>query len=486
MVKFLVLFLFGFYSASFGSIIHVPEDFATIPEAIEEAVDGDTVMVGPGDFREPISFNGKGILLTSQYGPDSTTINRVRIQNNEDSTTILRGFSIIPDGGEIALWIAGADNPKIEGNVISGMSYLGHGPAVFASGGAIMKSNIVTENISNNSSYAAGVWLFDSCLFSQNIVSNNITYSDLWICRGGGLYIQGALGVICSYNLIMNNRAECWEDEWSTAYGGGVFIGGGKLVNNTIVNNEAMLWGELSSNGGGVATSTESTLKNNIIANNPRGGGVYVWDYSIDLKEIPAARNLLPLADVINPSYSAITGFNYNDIWGNYPYDYNENYIPGDGDIFEDPLFVNPEEGDYHLQEGSPCIDAGDPNLPLDPDSTRADIGCYYYHHSTDILETDEPSGPHKFYLKQNYPNPFNGQTIISYYLPEPAQVELNIINMRGELVAQPVNSRQPAGDHQLIWQGTHSDGSPVSTGIYFYELKIGSRRDIKAMILLK
>ncbi|MBD3233532.1 MAG: T9SS type A sorting domain-containing protein [candidate division Zixibacteria bacterium] len=104
-------------------------------------------------------------------------------------------------------------------------------------------------------------------------------------------------------------------------------------------------------------------------------------------------------------------------------------------------------------------------------------------------------SGPHRFQLKQNYPNPFNGETIISYYLPDPAQVELNIINMRGELVAQPVKTKQQAGNHQLIWEGARDDGTPVSTGIYFYELKVSgvntptypkSVREIKAMILLK
>ena len=38
-----------------------------------------------------------------------------------------------------------------------------------------------------------------------------------------------------------------------------------------------------------------------------------------------------------------------------------------DGNISADPLFTDPTQGDYHLQQGSPSIDAGDnltPNLP--------------------------------------------------------------------------------------------------------------------------
>jgi hypothetical protein len=44
------------------------------------------------------------------------------------------------------------------------------------------------------------------------------------------------------------------------------------------------------------------------------------------------------------------------------------------GNIYFDPMFVGGE--DHHLQYGSPCIDAGDPNMK-DPDSSRSDIGCY-------------------------------------------------------------------------------------------------------------
>lgn len=53
--------------------------------------------------------------------------------------------------------------------------------------------------------------------------------------------------------------------------------------------------------------------------------------------------------------------------------------IPGTGNITDNPMFVNPDSLDYNLQQGSPCIDTGDPNSPLDPDSTRADMGAFYF-----------------------------------------------------------------------------------------------------------
>jgi hypothetical protein len=55
---------------------------------------------------------------------------------------------------------------------------------------------------------------------------------------------------------------------------------------------------------------------------------------------------------------------------------------PGEGNINANPYFINAPENILQLQHSSPCIDAGDPTSPLDPDNTRADMGAYYFDQS--------------------------------------------------------------------------------------------------------
>jgi hypothetical protein len=53
---------------------------------------------------------------------------------------------------------------------------------------------------------------------------------------------------------------------------------------------------------------------------------------------------------------------------------------PGEGNIDEDPLFVDPENDDFQLLPGSPCIDAGDPDSPnIRWGGFRRDMGAFEF-----------------------------------------------------------------------------------------------------------
>ncbi len=73
---------------------------------------------------------------------------------------------------------------------------------------------------------------------------------------------------------------------------------------------------------------------------------------------------------------------------------------------------------------------------------------------------------PDHFQLNQNYPNPFNPTTKIRYALPETAQVNLIIINLLGQQVAELVNGRFSAGYFEAVFEAGN-----LSSGTYIFKL---------------
>ncbi len=101
--------------------------------------------------------------------------------------------------------------------------------------------------------------------------------------------------------------------------------------------------------------------------------------------------------------------------------------------------------------------------------------------------ETDQTSQrPTEFELSQNYPNPFNPGTEIEYTLQKPAYVTLQIYNLLGQKVKTLVNEYQPFGSHHIVWDGKNEQGKKVTSGVYFYRLKVNELSETKRMVLLK
>ncbi|MBK7630486.1 MAG: T9SS type A sorting domain-containing protein [Ignavibacteriales bacterium] len=88
---------------------------------------------------------------------------------------------------------------------------------------------------------------------------------------------------------------------------------------------------------------------------------------------------------------------------------------------------------------------------------------------------------PAKFSLEQNYPNPFNPSTKISWQSPIDSWQTLKVFDVLGNEVALIVNEFKPAGNYE-----TEFDASKLSSGIYYYQLKVGEFVQSKKMILLK
>jgi hypothetical protein len=165
----------------------------------------------------------------------------------------------------------------------------------------------------------------------------------------------------------------------------------------------------------------------------------------------------------------------------------------GEEIIYDDPSFSNPDGGDFHLEFGSPCIDSGNPdtsniNLPLtDFDGEarmvngRIDMGCFEYQYPNNITESKNIIA-YNFTLKQNYPNPFNSVTIISFTIPKRSHVLLDIYDISGRKVKTLVDGYKAKDIYSLRF-----NAGGLSSGIYFYRLKIGnSFQQIKRMIYIQ
>ena len=93
---------------------------------------------------------------------------------------------------------------------------------------------------------------------------------------------------------------------------------------------------------------------------------------------------------------------------------------------------------------------------------------------------------PKTFALHANYPNPFNPTTIISYDLPEQAQVTLGIYDLLGKQIKTLVNQSQDAGNKIAVWDGSDEFGRPVSAGVYLYQIQADDFSQTRKMLLLK
>lgn len=86
----------------------------------------------------------------------------------------------------------------------------------------------------------------------------------------------------------------------------------------------------------------------------------------------------------------------------------------------------------------------------------------------------------------RNYPNPFNPSTTIAFESPARAEVNLDIYNLKGQLVRKLHQGHIEAGANSFVWDGMDDKGEPVATGIYFYRLQTGKEVYTRKMLMMK
>ena len=173
----------------------------------------------------------------------------------------------------------------------------------------------------------------------------------------------------------------------------------------------------------------------------------------------------------------------------------------GEGNIVENPQFIDVNKGDFHLVDTSPCIGAGincfklndvwmcAPEFDLEgkprptPEGSNADLGAYEHNLGSPLtIKEDKNNIPLQFGLKQNYPNHFNPSTTIEYDLPKTNHVILKIFNILGEEVTTLVSERLSVGSYTYEWFRP----AGIASGVYLYRLEAGDFVETKKMMLIR
>ncbi len=349
----------GLFAISTGAAtIYVPDDHSTIQGAIDASANGDIVIVRPGTYVENIDFVGKAITVQSEQGVALTTIDGnqagsvVVFRTGEDWNSRLDGFTTANGSGTFfsssfyrggGIYCAYGCAPIIENNTITGNTADQGG----GSYGGQLENNIVTGNTANS----RGGGIDNAATVKNSVISNNIAYE-----KGGGIHMNGGPGV--ENCIITGNMAD---------YGGGICCSS-KWFTPTI--EKCTIVGNLANYGGGICAQDSW----------PSITGSILWDNS--------AWNGPELYEMYTGGFSVT----YSDVKGG---------CSGTGNINADPLFVDPANGDYHLQQDpcqpgvvNPCVDSGHPNTLCEGttrtdgvrDSWPADMGYHYPAYSPIII----------------------------------------------------------------------------------------------------
>jgi hypothetical protein len=295
--------------------LYVPADFSTIQAAIDNANNGDTIIVDDGIYTGngncDIDFRGKAITVCSENGPENCIIDcngtegklhtGFIFRSGEDVNAVLDGFTIINgyamQGGGIScgvgMFINNSSNPTISNCSIIGNSSERDGGGVFCSRSSPVISNCT---ISGNKSKGSGGGI--CCIEQSNPTISNCSIIDNSSERdGGGIACLSSSPTITNCIISANK---------SKHYGGGMFNGGifGPNPGNPTVTNCIFTANRAYYGGGMYNPSSSSTVTNCIL-----------W------------------ADVPSEIIGGTPIVTYSDVQGGYS---------GIGNINADPCFVQP------------------------------------------------------------------------------------------------------------------------------------------------
>jgi hypothetical protein len=408
-------------------------DYTTIQAGINDANDGDIVLVADGTYTGPgnrdIDFLGKAITVKSANGQENCIIDcqdsgrGFYFHNGEDPNSILDGFTIL-DGENSGIY-CNSSSPIITNCTISGCSSGNAGGGICCVGGRPYIINCIISSNRASCFYCGGeggggIYLNNCQAFiSESIITNNSAYGyyEFEDCEidpafGGGLYIKssnatinnciisgnniyiagGGGGIACDNSTVLinnctitSNDATGYEDylcDCCGAVGGGLYNCIGTIRNCTIIGNNASGYYGYGGYGGGLA-SCGGTITNCIVRNNTADDdGDQIYSSS-------------------TPTYSCIQDWTGGGI----------------GNIDSDPLFFQTGEPEWYLDPNGTPTDPNDdfwillsvePDYHLKSESGRWDPNSQIWVQdavTSPCIDAGNPNDPNYWELEELWPN---------------------------------------------------------------------------------
>ncbi|NQT97536.1 MAG: T9SS type A sorting domain-containing protein [Candidatus Marinimicrobia bacterium] len=466
--------------------------YASIQWGIEMAYATDTLIIDDGTYFENLYIYGKDLTISSTNGPEHCIIDGSqldRVIEIENCNLSLSGFSIVNgntdrSGGGMSVETSNIeiDNCVFANNQATNSDWGSGGGLQYrqldstATYNVVITNCIFDNNIANGSAGGANfqtgyedssglVITIENCAFINNMADsrggiridglntnfqiNNCDFTGNQVNRHtSALWLGSDITGIISNSSFFENISSLGIDEYNK--NGAVMVVNANVdfINCTFADNDADLASGLNIGGGGIATLTNSIFWGNF----PEPINVVSWEGVAGVLTV----NFSDVQDGIDSIYvDSLAILNW-----------------GEGNIDANPLFCNPDSGDYTIAENSPCAGTGENGENIG----AADIGC-----GPMSIFNGNSTIPNKFTLYQNFPNPFNPITQISYQIPELSFVNLSIFNINGKLVSTLVNEQVQAGNYSVKW-----DAEDFSSGVYFYKIVAGKYTETGKAILLK
>jgi hypothetical protein len=252
----------------------------------------------------------------------------------------------------------------------------------------------------------------------------------------------------------------------SNANGGAFVIGGfpadlTRLANCTLYGNECADYFGYAS--GLLCQATGSVIiENTIVASGIHGQAVACGDY--------------PIVDLL---CCDLHGNDGGDWEGCIAYQEGIN-----GNISEDPLFCDPAQQDFHLQEDSPCGPFTPPNAECDLIGSRY-VGC------EGGPQAMLPGGTAVWSVafEPCDPNPFWETTNINFSIPSErraSRLHLAVYDIAGRQIRALLDGGSGPGSYGVRWDGRDDMGRRIAGGTYFVRLRFGETSASTRVVVLR